>query len=318
MGTLNPEDWSQYWEGSTITTFQGLFENNYSNEIYNFWKNQITKDCSKILDIACGNGALSWLANDILKSLGVQAKITGIDFADIDPFKRLGRKKSNYPNISFIANTPIENIPIEDSSIDLIISQYGIEYSDLNRTIPEVARILMSKGKLCLVMHIEDSALVKTETRMMQVCRSVLDEDRLHDKYLELDQLYRSTPDNTHPEIQRLKIEIHHLTYQVRRKIGIFRDKADLDNYLYRMEKVFSENTPRRSNKREKAILLAVNELRAYTNRLEDLAAAARSPSDIDDLIKLLAQNNLMVTEKTPIYLNGNELCGLSLVAIKY
>lgn len=318
LGTLNPDDWSRYWEGSTITTFQGLFENNYSNEIYNFWKKQITEDCKRILDIACGNGALSWIANDILKSLGAQATITGIDFANINPFKRLGRTKSNYPNVSFIPNTSVENMPIADSSVDLIVSQYGIEYSDLNKSIPEVSRILVDQGKLCLVMHVEDSALVKTEQRMMQVCRSVLSEDRLHEKYLELDLLYRSTSDDKHPDIQKIKIDIHHLTYQVRRKIGVFREKADLDNYLYRMENAFSENTPRRSNKREKAVHLAINELSTYTKRLEDLAAAALSPNDVDELIQLLIKNRLEIVERDFIYLNGNELCGLSLVAIKH
>lgn len=318
MGILNPDDWSHYWKGSTITTFQGLFEKNYSNEIFDFWKRQISGGYKYVLDIACGNGALSWIANDILNGANNQAKITGIDFANINPFKRLGKNKKNYPNISFLANTSIENMPIEDGSADLIVSQYGIEYSDLDKSIPEVSRVLTAGGKLCLMLHIENSDLVTTERRMLLVCRSVLNEDRLHDKYLELDQLYRSIPDDKHPDIQKLKIEIHHLTYQVRRKIGVFRDKADLDNYLYRMEKVFAENIPRRSKKREQAILLAKDELSIYVSRLEDLVAAARTPADIEHLVDLLIQNNLRVTEKELVYINGKELCGLALTAIKH
>lgn len=318
MERLNPDDWSRYWQGSTITTFQGLFEKNYANEILDFWNRQISGKYSCVLDVACGNGALSWIANDLLNKVQNQAKIVGIDFANIDPFRRLNRKKSRYPNVSFIGNASVENMPIADASADLVVSQYGIEYSNLDKSIPEVGRVLAVGGKLCLILHIENSALVATERRMLMACRSVLNEDKLHDKYLELDQLYRSTPDDKHPDIQRVKTEILHLTYQVRRKISVFRNKADLDNYIYRMEKVFSENTPRRSKKREQAILLARDELSIYASRLEDLMAAAQTSADIEHLVDLLAQHNLSISEKDLVYLNGKELCGLSLVAIKH
>ena len=318
MGTLNPDDWSHYWKDSTITTFQGLFENNYTKEILDFWQRHISGEHTHVLDIACGNGALSWIANELLNKNGNQAKITGIDFANIDPFKRLGRNQKSYPQVSFIANTSIENLPIENASADLIVSQYGIEYSDFNKSIPEISRVLKIGGKLCVMMHVEDSDLVKTEKRMLIACRSVLNEDKLHDKYLELDRLYRFILDDKHPDIQRVKTEIHHLTYHIRRRINAFAQKADLDNYLYRMEKVFAENTPRRTKKREQIILLATQELNTYANRLEDLVSAARTPGDIEHLVGLLEKHNFSITEKKPIYIDGKELCGLSLVAIKY
>ncbi len=318
LGALDPEDWSHYWKGSTITTFQGLFEDNYAREILEFWQRNIPGDREHVLDIACGNGALSWIANDILNKEENRTRITGIDFANIDPFRRLNRNKKNYPKVSFIANTPIETMPFENQSIDLIMSQYGAEYSDLDKSVPEMSRVLKNGGKLCLIMHIENSVLIKTEREMLRVCSSVLNEDRLHDKYLELDQLYRSTADDTHPDIGKLKIEIHHLTYHIQRKIGVFRHKADLDNYIYRMEKVFAENIPRRSRKREQTILLAKNELSTYTNRLADLIGAARTPRDIEHLVDLLARHGLSVVEKEPVYIGGQELCGLSLVAVKH
>lgn len=143
MSNPDPQDWTPYWRRPTLTSFGDIFPNNYDGSILEFWQRQLTGQLQHVVDVACGNGALTWIANSILNRDGNRTRVTGVDFADIDPFAALKRKPGRYPQVRFIGNTPAEQLPFADASVDLLISQYGIEYSDLSRSVPEAARVLV-------------------------------------------------------------------------------------------------------------------------------------------------------------------------------
>ncbi len=46
-----------------------------------------------------------------------------------------------------------EDLPFPDGAFDLIVSQYGIEYSALDRSVPEMLRILAAGGRIALLLH---------------------------------------------------------------------------------------------------------------------------------------------------------------------
>lgn len=315
MPESTKEDWSQFWLGSTVTTFQGLFGDNYSGDIASFWREHLQGGYSRVVDIACGNGALCWMAHEILNTEVPDLQIIGIDYADINPFKRLGKRKADYPQVSFLGHTPAEQLPFADGSVDLVVSQYGLEYSSLASSVAELGRVLSAAGKVCLVSHVSQSVLVQTEMRMLAACREILYEDRLHDLYLALDALMRRTTDDSALEIKQLKKEIAHVSFRVRNRVRDFRKKVDVENYLYRIEKVFAENTPRRSKKRQQEVELARDLLSTFVRRLEDLSAAALTPERQDWLIQLLQQQGLHVVEQRPLYIEAGVLWGQGLVA---
>ena len=101
MQKSTPESWSEMWKSPFITTFGGEFENNYDGPILDFWKSQLHGDLRHVADLACGNGALTWIANDLLNADGNKARVTGVDIASIDPFAVLGRNQHDYPQVDF-------------------------------------------------------------------------------------------------------------------------------------------------------------------------------------------------------------------------
>jgi SAM-dependent methyltransferase len=56
-------------------------------------------------------------------------------------------------DISFLGRTGVEALPFPDGSFDVAVSQYGIEYSDTDRSAREAARVLAPGGRARFVVH---------------------------------------------------------------------------------------------------------------------------------------------------------------------
>jgi arsenite methyltransferase len=107
------------------------------------------------IDIGFGTG---FPLTEIALRLGESSTVYGIDpwTAAIERVK----KKIEYYRISniIIFNGIAESIPLSDSSVDLIVSNNGINnVSDINQVIRECSRILKSGGQFVLTMNLDKS-----------------------------------------------------------------------------------------------------------------------------------------------------------------
>ena len=114
----------------------------------------------RVLDIATGNGVLLVWGARAARAAGRELTLTGIDLADIDPARFLPEYQVDLAAARFIGNTPAESLPFADGSFDVVVSQYGLEYADLERALSEAARVLASGGQLHWLAHGADSIVV--------------------------------------------------------------------------------------------------------------------------------------------------------------
>ena len=110
-----------------------------------------------MLDLATGNGAIAVMAVEAGKGFSV----TGADLAAVEPTAFVTRNRAELEQVHFLANTPAEALPLADASIDAVVSQYGVEYSDLTRSIPEAVRILTPDGRLRFAIHAAEGAVAR-------------------------------------------------------------------------------------------------------------------------------------------------------------
>ncbi len=99
-----------------------------------------------VLDLGCGAGFDVFLAS---KKVGDSGKVIGIDMTPtmIEKAKE-NAKKYNYKNTKFLLGE-IENLPLEDDSVDAIISNCVINLSpDKNKVFSEAFRVLKKGGRL--------------------------------------------------------------------------------------------------------------------------------------------------------------------------
>ena len=115
---------------------------------------------SRVLDVATGNGVLLVWGARAARAAGRELTLTGIDLADIDPARFLPEHRDDLAAARFIGGTPAESLPFPDRSFDVVVSQYGLEYADLEFALSEAARVLVSGGQLHWLAHGSDSIVV--------------------------------------------------------------------------------------------------------------------------------------------------------------
>lgn len=144
------------------------------------------KEGETVLDLGSGAGFDCFLAAN---RVGDKGKVIGIDMTpEMVEKAKLNAKKGNYSNIEFKLGE-IENLPILDNSIDIIISNCVINLSpDKQKVFQEAFRVLKQNGRLMisdLVLRKELPNVIKKSVEAYIGCLSgaVLKEEYL--KYIQ-------------------------------------------------------------------------------------------------------------------------------------
>ncbi len=155
------QSWSRYWSTGLVESCQGS-QSAQSNQLLEFWQLvfQAMPESSRVLDVATGNGALPRLAMTTLGN-SRRIEIDAIDVAKITPIWLSQRSQSDLVLVRFHDETAAEQLPFADRTMDYVISQFGLEYTDCSRSLPEIGRVLRPKGRMALAVHAKGSLIVR-------------------------------------------------------------------------------------------------------------------------------------------------------------
>ena len=153
--------WSQYWSQGAEHSCGGSYEGGYGDAITSYWRNGFEKLAPQahVLDIGTGNGPLP----RILLNLETRTDLLceAVDLATVEPawVKEISDEKRS--RVSFHSNCQAEQLPFAPHSFDLVVSQWGLEYSNLEKSVPEVRRVLKPGGAVQLLLHHKDALPVQ-------------------------------------------------------------------------------------------------------------------------------------------------------------
>ena len=161
--------WNDYWHFDRLSSFDDVGQTNYRDDIAAGWKCFFDSlpDGASILDLCTGNGAIAVMAAEAGRRRGKDFRIVAVDAADVNPYRYVTKHRNELAGIEFRPATPIESLPWPAASFDAVVSQYGIEYSDLSLSISELARVVAPAGKARLFLHAAEGAVVQRASRVV-------------------------------------------------------------------------------------------------------------------------------------------------------
>jgi len=137
----------------------------------------------RVLDLGSGAGFDVFLA---AKKVGQQGKVIGVDMTpEMLDKARANAKKGNYTNVEFRLGE-IENLPVADNSVDVIISNCVINLApNKKRVFEEAFRVLAPNGRLMVSDLVLRKKLPESVQKNVDAYAGCVAGAELKDKYLE-------------------------------------------------------------------------------------------------------------------------------------
>ena len=156
------QGWTHYWREGWAASCAPASER-AAREIRERWMRWFADlpDGSRVLDLGTGNGILLAHAAAAARQQGKRFSLTGVDLADIDPLRWLSSLPPGLRRARFLGGVAAERLPLDAGEFDAVVSQYGLEYADLEPALAEVERVLAPGGRLLWLAHAEDSSVVR-------------------------------------------------------------------------------------------------------------------------------------------------------------
>ena len=158
--------WSDYWQQGNLTSLPQGFAGNYVGEFLAYWEARFAglQRGARVVDVCSGNGSIALLASDYSQRHGLDLRVSAADAAAIDPSRVLEahpQYRQHLESIEFLPGVPLEGLAVETDSVDLVTSQYGVEYSHWETAAANIARMLRPGGHFCMVCHSPDSRILQ-------------------------------------------------------------------------------------------------------------------------------------------------------------
>ncbi len=312
---MNP--WSLFWRQGHSTTFGNYFKEGYEGAVADWWQsnvNSLTPDLT-ILEVGCGNCSL---LPALIKS-EIKVKYIGVDLASVAP-SGVAQKGLSESDIELVVHseTPAEEIPEADASVDLIASVFGIEYSNLEKSFTEVSRLLKPGGRFAALLHHGSSVVTGMSARAI----SEYDEEGLSTVLSALSTI--SAERDKTASLQGLKT--NPLAEQARSTINLLAEKylsntdpatANATMFEFMTNALgFFKMMGANSAQRGAFIAALAHEHRASHERFRQMVAVAFDDDGIDQL-KVILQSKGLTDIQTNVIYTDKEILGWELCAKK-
>lgn len=157
------QSWSRYWASGALHSCPGSFRGNYEGSMAAFWLQRFAalRPGDRVLDLCTGNGAIPRWLMGLDGGTDVGAEVDAVDLAVLKPDWLGQLQAAQCQRLRIRGEVNAESLPFADATMDLVTSQYGIEYANLDLVFAEIARVLKPGGHLQLLMHHAESRPVQ-------------------------------------------------------------------------------------------------------------------------------------------------------------
>lgn len=276
------EHWAAYYRGGALVSCPTTPDPNYTMEVRDAWVSLFSglSDGARILDLGTGNGPVALIAKETATEPGREFEIDAVDLADIDPPRYVAGGDDLFAGIRFRGGISTEALPFDDALFDAVSGQYIVEYTDIDKTFAEAARVLSSGGRCQFILHHDESLVVRNALESLQHAEFALRDRKMLRR---LDEYINATdPRKSTAARNRLFAsggDLQAAAIQARNPLFL-QYVVDSIRQLLQHEEQLGRGGLLKQAKRLDA------EIRHWKSRLDDLVAAARSSADMEDIVR--------------------------------
>lgn len=315
------EPWTSFWQHGHSTTFGAFFKDGYDGAIKTWWQTILSNAQAPIdvLDLGCGNGALLL---DLLDQ-SISGSYTGIDLAEVKLSKLAAQKLNTQSRLraELKPKTNAEALPVRADSMDLVASVFGIEYSDLEKSLPEAIRVLRPGGAFEALMHADESVISSMSARALSEFNdddmdSIIDSLNTIDQQLNLLRVPARLKQSQQAEAARTTLNA--LAQKYMSNLDPKTGNAIMVQFVGDALKYFKMIKQADTVRRHYISGLSA-EFTASRQRYQAMAAAAQGAADIDCVTTLLQAQNCTSVRAERFFADPDqkELAGWHICAYK-
>ncbi|HEU0305478.1 MAG TPA: class I SAM-dependent methyltransferase [Lysobacter sp.] len=158
-GAVAPAAWDEYWRLSHEAAAHPT-GGPQEEVLARFWTSFLRTALAnvadpRLIDLACGNGAMLRFALDSARRAGRPLLALGVDNS---PAAIADLKRRLPAVLGLVAD--VRQAPFPDGGFDIVGSQFGLEYGGL-AAFDEAARLVAPGGMLALIVHLKDGAIYR-------------------------------------------------------------------------------------------------------------------------------------------------------------
>jgi len=186
MDDNNPDDsqaaWADYWDGDSEESDQALGHPTHARRLKARWEALFSDEFAArsgrvtLLDAACGTGVVAGAAARAGRAhTEIDLDIVLTDFAASALATALAK-----PGLAGAAGFAADaaNLPVRDGSLDLVVSQFGLEYAG-EGVFDGAADAVAVGGALHAVVHLKDGEIYRECAENLRVLDSISDAELL-------------------------------------------------------------------------------------------------------------------------------------------
>ncbi len=315
------ENWDKYWAHGFLTSCADAFSGNYEGSMRSVWREyfETLPGGACIVDICTGNGAIAAIAAQTSFAMDAHFEIHGVDSAKIQPERALSEHPEILEVIHFHAQTQAQMLPFDDNSIDAITGQYALEYTPIEQTVAELARVMRPGASGLFVVHHDDSVVLNTAREELRHSHFLFNQSELFHAARNIIQIVANarTPAQrqalaNNPQAEHWRNQLNGAAGEITEKLRSSPHPELLTNALGMVREAYG------AVEQGAASALALlehgkQELLANEERLQDLAGAAHSEQRMQQLTQWFAQSGVRGAQFAPLKHDGARLVGWKL-----
>lgn len=156
-GASGADHWDAFWRARDPDVSQADAGAN-DPALGEFWlelfeRELVGSKILRVLDVACGNGAVTRLALQASAASGTDIEACCIDYSQM----AIDELRAECPLVTGVA-CDLRHIPFDEHTFDLVVSQFGIEYGGIE-AFDEAARLVAANGVLAAIVHMCGGAI---------------------------------------------------------------------------------------------------------------------------------------------------------------